>query len=61
MGFDPVRTVVGEDAPRGVQAGVAAGMTVLALARRAPARELEAAGGDIFPDMHELPNLIAAP
>lgn len=60
MGFDPRTTVVVEDAPPGVAAGVAAGMTVLAFARHASAQELEVEGGRVFTDMAQLPDLIAA-
>jgi beta-phosphoglucomutase-like phosphatase (HAD superfamily) len=58
MGFDPRTTVVVEDAPAGVAAGVAAGMTVLAFARHASAQELEAHGGRVFTAMTQLPDLI---
>jgi HAD superfamily hydrolase (TIGR01509 family) len=58
MGFEPAATVVVEDTVPGVQAGRAAGMRVLALARYVPATELAAAGGEVFEDMRELSGLI---
>lgn len=61
LGFDPSKTVVVEDAPRGVQAGVAAGMTVLAYAGHPPFEtQLAAAGGTVFHDMADLPSLVHA-
>ena len=60
MGFDPARTVVVEDSPRGVEAGVAAGMAVLAYADHASPDALAAAGGRVFTDMRELPELVSA-
>lgn len=58
MGFESRSTVVVEDTPRGVQAGVAAGMAVLAYADNAPPEELADAGGRVFDDMADLPDLI---
>lgn len=59
MGFEPKHTIVVEDSPRGVEAGVAAGMTVLAYADHIPREELAAAGGRVFSDMADLPNLVS--
>ncbi|MFF9279377.1 HAD-IA family hydrolase [Streptomyces griseosporeus] len=42
LGADPARCVVFEDAPAGLAAGRAAGMTTVALATTHPARELDA-------------------
>lgn len=61
MGTAPARCVVIEDSPRGVQAGVAAGMRVLGYAARSDARELAAAGARTFGDMAELPDLLRRP
>ena len=56
MGFDPATTVVVEDSPAGVQAGVAAGMRVLGYG----GPELRAAGATaIFGNMAALPGLLA--
>jgi len=54
----PARCVVVEDSPRGVQAGVAAGMRVFGYAARSDARELASAGAQPFFDMSELPKLL---
>lgn len=59
MGFDPSSTAVVEDSPAGVEAGRAAGMTVLGYAERTPAALLEAAGATAFAAMEELPGLLA--
>ena len=64
MGVDPADCVVVEDSVPGVQAACAAGMAVFAYA--APGSEdvghgpetLSAAGGDVFRDMSELPDLL---
>ena len=56
MGFEPRDCVVVEDAPAGVQAGRAAGMTVLGYAGRTPAAQLE--GARTFAAMAELPGLV---
>ena len=58
MGFDPASTAVVEDSLPGVQAGVAAGMAVLAYATNGEGPALEAAGGRVFTDMAELPGLL---
>lgn len=55
MGAAPARCTVVEDSPRGVEAGVAAGMRVLGYAARNDADALAAAGAEIFTDMRELP------
>jgi len=55
MGAPPATCVVVEDSPRGVEAGVAAGMRVLGFAARTDAAALEAAGAEVFGDMLELP------
>ena len=60
MGFDPAATAVVEDSVPGVQAARAAGMRALAFARHTDARELEAAGGEPFADMADLPGLLGA-
>jgi HAD superfamily hydrolase (TIGR01509 family) len=61
MGFEPATTVVVEDSPAGVQAGVAAGMRVLAYA---PAgidpQPLADAGAEPFEEMAALPQLLLA-
>jgi HAD superfamily hydrolase (TIGR01509 family) len=59
MGFDPATTAVVEDSPAGVQAGVAAGMRVLAYARDGDPVTLAAQGGEVFDDMRALPELLA--
>ena len=58
MGFDPAQTVVVEDSPAGVQAGVAAGMRVLGYAGASGAEDLRAAGAEPFADMPALPALL---
>jgi HAD superfamily hydrolase (TIGR01509 family) len=59
MGFEPATTVVVEDSPAGVQAGVAAGMRVLGYAAEAAAAPvLRAAGAEPFADMAQLPPLL---
>jgi HAD superfamily hydrolase (TIGR01509 family) len=58
MGAAPERCVVVEDAPAGVQAGRAAGMTVLGYAGLTDAATLGAAGARTFTDMTELPGLL---
>jgi HAD superfamily hydrolase (TIGR01509 family) len=60
MGFDPATTAVVEDSPAGVQAGVAAGMRVLAYARDGDPATLAAHGGEVFDDMRALPDLLSA-
>jgi HAD superfamily hydrolase (TIGR01509 family) len=59
MGFDPATTVVVEDSPAGVQAGVAAGMRVLGyVAADADAAALTAQGAEPFQDMAQLPIIL---
>jgi HAD superfamily hydrolase (TIGR01509 family) len=58
MGAAPERCVVVEDAPAGVQAGRAAGMTVLGYAGLTDAAQLQAAGARTFARMADLPSLI---
>jgi len=58
MGFAAQTTAVVEDSPAGVQAGVAAGMRVLAYARESDPAALAALGGEVFGDMRELPDLL---
>jgi HAD superfamily hydrolase (TIGR01509 family) len=54
MGSMPAGTVVVEDTPSGVQAGVAAGMRVLGYAADSDAAALSAAGAETFCSMGEL-------
>jgi len=58
MGAEAERCVVVEDSPRGVRAGVAAGMTVLGYAERSAAAELGAEGARCFDRMRALPELL---
>ena len=59
MGFDPSTTVVVEDSPAGVQAGVAAGMRVLGYApTEADASALHAEGAEPFQEMARLPIIL---
>jgi len=55
MGAAPATCAVVEDSPRGVEAGVAAGMRVLGFAARTDASALANAGAEVFYDMRELP------
>jgi HAD superfamily hydrolase (TIGR01509 family) len=57
MGVSPGECVVVEDSPAGVQAGRAAGMTVLGYAALTPVVQL--AGARTFTDMVELPALLS--
>ncbi len=59
MGVPPARAAVVEDSPVGVQAGVAAGMTVFGYAAAGKPSELAAAGAITFDDMRDLPALLA--
>jgi HAD superfamily hydrolase (TIGR01509 family) len=56
MGFAPADCVVVEDAPAGVAAGRAAGMTVLGYAALTPPGALD--GARVFTEMAELPALL---
>ncbi|NQW11092.1 MAG: HAD family phosphatase [Alphaproteobacteria bacterium] len=59
VGCDPARSVVIEDSPTGVQAGVAAGAHVIGYAADRPAEDLLAAGAAAtFTDMTALPALL---
>lgn len=60
MGFDPASTAVVEDSPAGVEAGRAAGMTVLGYAGHTDAAILREAGAIPFGSMAELPGLLTA-
>lgn len=58
MGAEPGACAVIEDSPVGVQAGVAAGMTVFGYAALSDHEALAAAGARVFTDMGELPELL---
>ena len=58
MGAEPGACAVVEDSPVGVQAGIAAGMTVFGYAALSDARALSAAGARVFTRMQELPALL---
>ena len=58
LGVAPETCAVIEDSLPGVQAGVAAGMTVFGYARDTPAETLSAAGAQVFQDMKQLPALL---
>jgi beta-phosphoglucomutase-like phosphatase (HAD superfamily) len=58
MGVSPESCVVVEDSVYGVQAGIAAGMTVLGYAARSDSDTLAAAGAQVFDNMLELPKLL---
>lgn len=61
-GVEPRCCAVIEDSPIGVQAGVAAGMTVFGFAAQTPAQQLRDAGAHvIFTDMAQLPDLLLSP
>jgi HAD superfamily hydrolase (TIGR01509 family) len=59
MGAEPAACAVVEDSRPGVEAGRAAGMTVLGYADGRDAGPLAAAGARVFADMAELPDLLA--
>jgi HAD superfamily hydrolase (TIGR01509 family) len=59
-GVRPADCAVVEDTVRGVQAGVAAGMTVFGYARICSLDELSAVGARAFDDMGRLPGLLEA-
>jgi HAD superfamily hydrolase (TIGR01509 family) len=59
LGAEPARCVVVEDTPPGVQAGVAAGMTVFGFCAHTPEAKLKAAGAHLtFDDLRRLPDLL---
>lgn len=59
LGAEPSACVVVEDTPPGVQAGVAAGMTVFGFCAHTPKDKLEAAGAHrTFDDLRVLPDLL---
>jgi HAD superfamily hydrolase (TIGR01509 family) len=58
MGAEPRACAVIEDSPAGVQAGIAAGMTVFGYAALTNAGQLSADGARIFTDMQLLPDLL---
>ena len=59
LGAEPSTCVVVEDTPPGVQAGVAAGMTVFGFCAHTPQAKLKAAGAHrMFADMRALPEMI---
>jgi HAD superfamily hydrolase (TIGR01509 family) len=55
---EPASCAVVEDSPVGVEAGVAAGMTVYGYAALSDAERLSAAGAHVFTDMRTLPSLL---
>jgi HAD superfamily hydrolase (TIGR01509 family) len=58
LDVDPARCAVIEDAPAGVDAAHAAGMTVFAFTALTPARLVDHANGGMFADMATLPDLL---
>jgi HAD superfamily hydrolase (TIGR01509 family) len=52
-GADPARTVVIDDSPAGVRAGIAAGMPTLGFAARTPAQRLAELGATVIHSMEE--------
>ena len=58
MGVVPGSCAVVEDSVSGVQAGLAAGMTVFGYARPQDKSDLHAAGAHVFDDMLKLPQLL---
>jgi HAD superfamily hydrolase (TIGR01509 family) len=60
LGAEPSACVVVEDTPPGVQAGVAAGMTVFGFCAHTPEHKLRAAGAHrTFDDMRVLPEMVS--
>jgi len=58
LGAEPAYCAVIEDSPVGVEAGIAAGMTVYGYAALSDADKLSAAGARVFTDMQTLPGLL---
>lgn len=58
LGAEPASCAVVEDTPVGVEAGIAAGMTVYGYAALSDAGRLSAAGAHVFTDMRYLPTLL---
>jgi len=58
MGVPPARCVVVEDSVPGVQAGIAAGMSVLGYGKVSSPDRLERAGAKVFLEMSQLPELL---
>ncbi len=59
LGAEPSACVVVEDTPPGVQAGVAAGMTVFGFCAHTPEEKLKAAGAHwTFDDLRRLPEML---
>lgn len=58
FGAEPGACAVIEDSPVGVEAGIAAGMTVFGYAAISDAARLAAAGARVFTDMRRLPALL---
>jgi HAD superfamily hydrolase (TIGR01509 family) len=58
LGVEPIACAVVEDTPVGVEAGVAAGMTVYGYAAASDPARLEACGARVFSDMGQLPELL---
>ena len=59
MGFAPTRTAIVEDSSLGVQAGIAAGLTVFGYAELSSPNALAHEGAIVFDDMQDLPALLA--
>jgi HAD superfamily hydrolase (TIGR01509 family) len=60
LGVEPSACVVVEDTPPGVQAGVAAGMTVFGYCAHTPEHKLKAAGAHrTFDDLRALPEMVS--
>ena len=58
MGAEPIACAVVEDSPAGVEAGVAAGMTVFGYQQSGSPTRLASAGAHVFRDMRGLPDLL---